>query len=321
VLAAHETDAFCRYEAVQMVFLAAIDAHCAANAAGGAAAESGFAAAIAVARDVLAGADADPALAAETLLLPSESMIGDRHATIDPDAIFAAREALRAALLAALREPLWAAWRGNGGAAGSDLSPRAKGQRRLRNVVLGLLMADQSADATAAAFGQFDASTDMTARMGALGALASSTAAARETALARFAARFAGDANVMDKWFAVQAASARADTLATVRTLAARADYSPANPNRLRALVLSFAANPVRFHAADGSGYDFLQEQLLAVDAINPGSAARLATALGRWRRFGPPRQALMRARLQAIGDTPGISRDVAEMVSNSLEG
>jgi aminopeptidase N len=159
----------------------------------------------------------------------------------------------------------------------------------------------------------------MTDRMGALTALINTDTAARDACLADFHARFEGNNDVIDKWFSVQALSSRPDTLARVRELVGHKDFNPANPNRLRSLIGAFAANQRQFHAADGTGYRLLAEQLLAVDRINPQSAARLAVPLGRWRRFDSRRAHFMQAELQRIAANPAVSKDVLEMATRAL--
>ena len=99
----------------------------------------------------------------------------------------------------------------------------------------------------------------------------------------------------------------------------AHADFSYTNPNRLRSLVGAYAANQVRFHAADGVGYRLVADAVLAVDGLNPQAAARLVSPLGRWQRFDTARAALMRAELQRIVATEGLSKDVFEIASKSL--
>jgi aminopeptidase N len=97
--------------------------------------------------------------------------------------------------------------------------------------------------------------------------------------------------------------------------------FSIRNPNKVRALIGSFcAANPVRFHAADGSGYAFLADRVLELDPLNPQVAARLLRGMARWRRYDPARQALMRAQLERVAGTQGLSKDVYEIASKSLE-
>ena len=123
---------------------------------------------------------------------------------------------------------------------------------------------------------------------------------------------------MIDKWFSVQAMSPRADTLSVVEGLTRHSDFS-FNPNRLRSLIGAFGVNQLRFHGRDGAGYRFLGAQVLAVDPVNPSTAARLITPLGRWRRFDAERAALMRAELERIVAVPGLSKDVFEMASKSL--
>ena len=90
-------------------------------------------------------------------------------------------------------------------------------------------------------------------------------------------------------------------------------------PNKVYALVRGFSANHVRFHAADGGGYDFLADQVIALNALNPQVAARMSRAFDRWRKFDAGRQAHAKAALERIGDTDKLSKDVAEIVGKAL--
>jgi aminopeptidase N len=259
----------------------------------------------------------DPAIKAELLILPSESGIGDRVERVDPVAIHAARDHLRGAIGAALADPLVAAHGGQ--AAGSDLSPAAKGVRRLRGVALGLLAAADPERAAGLARAQYDAADNMTDRQAALAVLGGLDAPERAAAFDDFYARYQGDALVIDKWFGLQAAAARPETLGVVEGLRGHPDFSLKNPNRLRALIGSFAANQIAFHAPSGAGYRLLADLIIEVDAINPQVAARLVPPLGRWRRFVAPYADLMRAELERVVATPGLSKDVFEQASKSL--
>src|SRR4029079_7220132 len=184
----------------------------------------------------------DPAFKAEAILMPSESLIADRMEVVDPDAIHASRERLRASIATELGEALLAAHRSDG-VDGHDLSPKAKGIRRLRTVALGLLAAGDEAAAATLAKAQFDRADNMTDRQGALGVLVSLEAPQRQAALDAFYDRFHDDPLVLDKWFALQAAAHRADTVDRVQALARHPDFTMANPNRLRALSGQFGAN------------------------------------------------------------------------------
>ena len=117
----------------------------------------------------------------------------------------------------------------------------------------------------------------------------------------------------------VQALSSRDDTLRAVQRLLAHPDFSLVNPNRLRSLIGAFSVNQRALHDKSGEGYRFLGNAILAVDKLNPQNAAKMVPPLGRWRRFGEGRARMMRAALEHILATPGLSKDVFEQVSKSL--
>ncbi|WP_443018907.1 aminopeptidase N [Sphingomonas sp.] len=311
-LSAHDDDPFARYEAMQQLML---DTLVGAVADG----RGDHVAVIDAVRGTLADAALDHAFIAEAVLLPSESFVGDQMASVDPEAIFAAREALRRDLGRALEKD----WRAAYDAARAnrfEYTPAAKGDRRLRTVALGYIAASGAEDAATLAFRQFEAADNMTDRQGALVTLVNGAADEREAALDIFYNRYSDNALVLDKWFQVQALSSRDDTLATVEMLARHRDFTLANPNRARALVGAFGVNQRAFHAAGGGGYRFLADQLIALDRLNPQTAAKLLPPLGRWRRFDTQRAGLMRAELDRILATPGLSKDMFEQASKSLD-
>ena len=310
-LSAHDDDPFARYEAMQQLML---DTLVAAVIEG----DGDHAAVVTAVSNTLADRALDPAFIAEAVLLPSESFVGDQLAMVDPEAIFRAREALRRDLGLRLADQ----WREAYEQAPTGpyvYSPAAKGHRRLRSVALGYIAASGAADAATIAFRQFEAADNMTDRQGALTTLASGYADEREAALDIFYNRYAGNGLVIDKWFQTQALSSRDDTGRLVADLARHPDFTLANPNRARALVGAYGANQRAFNAPDGSGYRFLADQLIALDKLNPQTAAKLLPPLGRWRRFDAARSALMRAELERIVATPGLSKDLFEQASKSL--
>ena len=309
-LSARDDDPFARYEAMQQLMLDTLIAAVAGHVDHGPV--------IAAVREALADEQLDHAFVGEAVILPSEAFVGDHLATVDPEAVGAAREALRAALGATLEEA-WRAAYASTAANRYEYSAAACGARRLRSVALSYLMASGAADAPALAMRQYDEADNMTNRLGALTVLANSDVPERQGALAAFYDRYRADPLVLDKWFAAQARATRADAIDTVEMLAGHPDFSLTNPNRLRSLVGAFAANQRAFHHPSGRGYRFLADTLLQVDKLNPQTAAGLVPPLGRWRRFGPERQALMRAELERIVATPGLSKEVFEQASKSL--
>ncbi|HEX4800215.1 MAG TPA: aminopeptidase N [Sphingomicrobium sp.] len=310
-LAQSDTDPFARYEAMQELMMRAL----VAGARGELADLEPVIRAIGA---TLRSNSLDAAFKAEAILMPSESLIADRMEVVDPDAIHRSREALREAIGGALGDELLAAHRSDG-VAGDDLSPKAKGVRRLRTVSLGLIAAADETRAADLAKTQFDAADNMTDRQGALGILVSLDAPQRGEALDAFYDRFHDDPLVIDKWFALQAAAQRTDTVDQVLKLAQHPDFTMSNPNRLRSLAGVFGGNHWAFHSADGRGYAFLADMIIAADKLNPQVAARLVPPFGRWRRFEPKRATLMRRALERIAATPGLSKDVYEQVSKSL--
>ena len=310
-LAQADTDPFARYEAMQELMMAALTA--------GASGEAVDAEPVIRAIGATLKSNAlDPAFKAEAILLPSDTLLADRMDMVDPDAVHGSRETLRKAIGSALFDDLLAAHR-QSGASGDDLSPSAKGIRRLRTVALGLIAAADEAKAASLAKAQFDAADNMTDRQGALGILVSLDAPERQAALDAFYARFRDDALVLDKWFALQAAAQRPDTVDQVLKLSGHPDFVITNPNRLRALAGTFGGNHWAFHRPDGRGYAFLADMIVTADKLNPQVAARMVPPFGRWKRFEPKRANMMREALERIVATPGLSKDVFEQVSKSL--
>jgi aminopeptidase N len=194
------------------------------------------------------------------------------------------------------------------------------GRRALRNLCLGYLSELGDSEARALVAQQFERADNMTDSIAAMSALAQHDWPERERALAQFYQRWRDEALVLDKWLAVQATSRLPQTLAHVRALMRHEAFDIRNPNKVRALISSFChGNQVRFHAPDGSGYAFCAEQVIALDALNPQVAARLARAFDRWRKFDAGRQAHARSALERIRATPSLSRDTLEVVSRAL--
>ena len=315
-LMAHDSDEFNRWEAGQALarklLLGMVDERAAGREM---AVPDSFVAAF---RRVLTDDAAAPAFRAQALALPSEGDVGEAMRTIDVEGIHAAREHLRRHLASALKTELRATYE-DMAVPGVQLDGAAIGKRALRNLCLGYL-AGLDADGLALAAAQFDSAEVMTDSVAALVCLADSTDAAGDRALAAFHQRWRHDPLVMDKWFAIQAMAKRPDTLARVKALMGDPAFSVKNPNKVRSLLGAFAAgNPVRFHAADGSGYRFIADQVIALDPMNPQVAARLFSPFARWRRFDPARQALLKAEIERVLATPKLSKDVYEVASKSV--
>jgi aminopeptidase N len=259
--------------------------------------------------------------AAEALTLPSEAHLAEQMAVVDPDGIHSARENLRAALGRGMRLAWLAAY-----ARARDDGPyrfdgEAIGRRTLKNLALAYLMAAHAAEGQGACLAQFEEATNMTDRLAALGLLVQSDLPERADALSGFYERWRDDALVIDKWFSLQATAQRPDAVETARALLGHEAFRLTNPNRVRALIAAFAmANPTGFRRADGAGYAFVAEQVLALDPLNPQVAARILGAFSRWRRYDEARQALMRAELERVLAAPKLSRDSYEIAGQKKQ-
>jgi aminopeptidase N len=326
-LMAHDSDPFNRWEAGQRLALRQLLALCrkAQQAAmPGAvafdAADAAKAAALVEALRITLNDDAlDPAFLELALSLPSETLLAEQLEVIDPQAIHAARQFLRRTLGNALHADFLHTYHTNQTPGAYRPDAASAGRRALKNSALAYLAeADQSAS-HALAQTQYAQAGNMTDRLAALSALVNSSAPGRSVALAQFYSDFEHEALVIDKWFSLQA-MARGTDVAAVRRLMQHPAFTVHNPNRARSLIFSFCnGNPSAFHAADGSGYDFWAEQVIALNALNPQLAARLARSLDRWRKFAPAQRNKMEAALKRVAAAPKLSRDVLEVVTKSL--
>ncbi|WP_322111763.1 DUF3458 domain-containing protein [Acidihalobacter yilgarnensis] len=316
-LAAHDNDPFNRWDAGERLALSVLlDLVEDVRAGRALALPAGFVEAFAA---VLGDECLEPNLRAEMLSLPGEAWLAEQFDTVDPDAIHAAREYVRRALATELEAQWLVAYHGHAPEAVYRYTPDEAGRRALRNLALVYLASLDSPAGARLAETQFHEADNMTDAMGALGALMLTEDPAYGVALAAFYERWQSDTLVLNKWFGLQAARQHSDTLAEVERLMAHPAFSLGNPNRVYALLGGFMmANPTGFHAADGSGYRFAADQVLALDARNPQVAARLVKVFSRWRRYDVGRQALMRAELERL-KAQELSPDVYEIVSKSL--
>ena len=201
-------------------------------------------------------------------------------------------------------------------------SPDAKSaaRRQLRNGALALLVIADPKRNGPLAQAQFKAAANMNDKLAALGALMRAPGEMREQALAEFERAHAEEPLILDKWLALQARIPEAATLEMVKSLTTHRAFSFANPNRVYALIMSFAAgNQSVFNRADGAGYDFITEVVANLDGSNPSVAARLLTSFRTWRSMEPGRRAKAETALRRLAQKPKLSPDVADIVTRSL--
>ena len=318
-LAAHDSDPFNRWQALQTISARLLIENVEASRAGRAMRiDNRLMVALA---NILNDSALEPAFVALVLVPPGEADIArDIGRDVDPDAIFRARSALRAAIGGRLAPQLSALYSRLYTAGGYSPDARSAGRRALRNVALDLMAATGKSAEIARAYQQYTTADNMTDRMAALATLSLHDVVERQPALDDFYARYSSDALVVDKWFSLQATVPEPGALDKVRSLTAHPAFSLANPNRVRALIGAFAqGNPTQFNRADGAGYEFVADTVRALDPKNPQVSARLATVFRTWRMLESGRRAKAEAALTRLKTTPGLSRDLSDIVERAL--
>ena len=264
--------------------------------------------------------EGDSALLALALSFPNEPYLGEFMDVIDVDAIHETRTFLRKELAQKLQpefEKTYLEFQEEGA---FKIDQHSMGRRSLKNVCLSYLSELGSLDIRKLTQTQFRKNENMTDVAGALGVLTHLDCPERETAFSEFENRWRKNTVVMDKWFALQAISCLPKTLDHVRKLTSHSAYEENNPNKIRALISTFSRfNQLRFHAGDGSGYEFIAEQVLRLDPLNPQIAARLVSVFNNWEKFTETHKTKMNYQLQKIVKTPKLSGDVFEIVSKAL--
>ena len=331
-LMASDTDAFNRWEAGQRLFKGLVmrlyeasmaagpgaDPAAAAKAAGGVPA-----AVVAAVRAVLTDTSVDGAFTAAAISLPAAAELVDAIDGADPVVLHGVRTFVVTALAEALRPELEAAVKVNDVPASEPYSPdfAHASKRALKNRALAYLSYTCDPAVRADLLARARGASNMTDRIAAVAALVDAACPEREAALAEYAADYKDEPLAMLKWLAIQAGSDMPGNLTAVKALAEHPAFTVTNPNCCYSLYLAFQRSPVNFHAADGSGYEFIADSVLAVDRVNKQVAARIAGAFTAWKTFDAGRQAAMQAALRRVMAQPGLSENVYEIVAKSMEG
>jgi len=275
---------------------------------------------IAAYRHVLNDESIDHYLRAILITPPSFEEIVANLTAVDVALVEDARDFYRAAIGRGLSQILNNHYTVLWQAEDNAMNKEAYGRRKLRNVCLWLMMKADESNTIYTCEKKFLAARNMTDLVSSFSLIVnSSDIAMRERVIDVFYSAWKDEPLAIDKWLAIQASSEHKDALAHVQALLTHPVFSIKNPNKVRALIGTFAqANPRNFHAADGSGYAFLTEQLLHIDAINPQIAARIATPFTRAQCLDPKRRALIKTELLRLSKAD-LSRNLQELVSKSL--
>jgi aminopeptidase N len=316
VLMSHDTDAFMRWEAAQLLAQREILSNVGLRASG-----SDMALGVELTeafRALLADTDTEPALLAEAMSLPGEDYLAEQMKVVDVDGIHDARKFVKSGLAHSLQEALSDRYGSMADGRPYSKSPKSMARRSLKNVCLSFLLETEAGVGLARA--QMESSENMTDTLAALQGLVWTEAPVADRLLEQFEKQWSDDALVMDKWFSMQAAIPGHRAVERVRDLLRHPGFSLANPNKVRSVIGVFSMmNPTGFHAADGSGYRLHADQVIDLDKLNPQVAARMAGAFNPWTRYDSQRRGLMKAELTRITDSEGLSPDVSEIVNNAL--
>jgi aminopeptidase N len=315
VLAAHDTDSFNRWQALQDIEVDLLKRSVSAVRGGQYPLEDADLAA--TIHKLIETSEGDPAFAALAITLPREEDIArEIGAEVDPGAIGVACDHLRRMIGQAVKDV--ALWHYQRLSTPVPFSPDAAsaGRRALRAALLGYIIAADSGQGAELALNQFRTADNMTDKAAALWALNDCSRPEREDALSEAEAAFADDALLLDRWFTLNACIPGKEGLKRTRALLKHPKFTLTNPNRVRSLVGAFAqANPRGFHDESGDGYALLAEIILMLDPVNPQIAARLATSFRTWRNLETKRRGRIEHTLKGILDQSPLSRDVMDIL------
>ncbi len=324
-LMAHDSDGFNRWEACNQLALSVLQELVTSYLAG-----DEFTLdtrLVAAYRGLLIDATADKAMVALMLNLPTEAYLSEVAKVIEVDAIHEARLFAQRTLGELLEDEFALVYKVNS-ALLEDQTYSATGeqiaQRSLRNIAQGYLMQAGSQMALGLARQQFEDADNMTDASAALSAIVNSPLALKqgvaETALQSFYQRWRHEPLVVNLWFQMQALCVLPDGLDRVKALLDHDDFDINNPNKVRAVIGAFGmGNAINFHSADGAGYNFLADQIITLNKLNPQIASRLVTPLTKWRKYPEGRARQMKAQLERLLSEPALSKDVYEIVDKSL--
>lgn len=262
----------------------------------------------------------DPALKTMALHLPTESTLGQKQKVIDIDGNYFVISSLKKALAQEHEEAFLKIYKKLNVSKEYQLTPKDVGERKLKNICLSYLTSLEKNKYFKLCYEQFKQANNMSDQFAALAILSCYDCKERVLALDEFYQEFKDDQLVIIKWLSLQALSPIKSTLSTVKELTNHPIYDPKIPNLVRGLIAFFLQNHIHFHAIDGSGYDFILEQISMLDEINPQNTARLCGAFKCFPKLDLERQNLMRGMLESLLNKKGLSKNTYEIVSLTLK-
>ncbi|MCG6201730.1 aminopeptidase N [Psychromonas antarctica] len=271
-------------------------------------------------RSVLISDDLDPALITDMFEFVSEAGAMELFECVDIEALHHAREFMLEQLAIELKDEFVSAYQNH--QVTGDYQPVSAdiANRKLANLALLFISRADPLAANKLVITQIQQSDNMTDHLGALLAANRGQLDCRDKVMSDFEDKWHHNGLVMDKWFSLQATSLDSAVLSNIKALFQHRSFDFSNPNRLRALVGAFVQNnPYYFHASDGSGYQFLTEQLIKLNEQNPQVASRLITPLIQFKRLDEHRKQLIKEQLNRLLQLDNLALDLFEKVSKAL--
>ncbi len=268
---------------------------------------------------LLNNSEIDKPLLAEMLCLPGEKYLAEQSTPIDVHKIHRVREFVKSLIAERFEQQILALYQAMQDNAEYRIDHQSIGRRTLKNVCLGYLTQLQKSEYFELAKAQFESATNMTDQMGALNSMVDYKNDIRDAMFDSFYQQWSDTALVVDKWFSAQASASYPDALNEILSLEQHEAFNLMNPNRARSLIGAFQANNVVFHDTSGQGYQFLADKVMELDSFNPQVASRMAGAFLNWKKLVPELAESMKAQILRIQSKPGLSNDVAELMSSCL--
>ncbi len=320
-LMAHDDDPFNRWEASQSAALDEIEQCMASDSPsdliGNYKLNAHYAKAI---ENILDDQTTDPALLAQLLSLPSESIISQGQSVIDPDLVHVAREQVISLIAEQFNNKLMARYRQSFDVNNGNWNTRQVAHRSLRDTCLSILSRLNTPQSQTLAFTQYENAQCMTDTIAAMSNIISSSHAERQSVVIDFHSKWQKEDLLIYKWLSLQATQQNQHSLETVKILTDHVDFDRTNPNKVFSLIGGFLhSNPTGFHQLSGEGYAFASEWVLILDALNPQVASRMVQCFNQWKRYDNDRQAMMKQEMVKISKHEGLSPDVSEIINKAL--
>ncbi len=269
---------------------------------------------------VLTDGNTDPALLAEALSLPGLKTIMVLMEDIQVNKAHQAREFIKQSLAEALEVEFLSIYNQNFVTGNYQVVSEDVAKRSLKNTCLSYLMCTKNPDILRLCKKQYFDANNMTDSISALSLYVHNQAEGYQDLLKDFFEKWQNNALVMDKWFIVQATSPAENTLNNVKQLMKHPLFNLENPNKVRSLIGAFSSNNlIGFNTQEG--YQFLADQVLVLNSLNPQMASRMVSIFNSWKKLDKSLRVLVKPELKRIHSSKNLSPDVFEIVDKALKG